>query len=216
MVAGFTNLVIKDGNGASQNIRCYADVSGNLYPAPTGTDALGDILGLSTTPVYSQIITNIVTYNSVGFARSANTTPYVAGQLVANSTVVGSVVVPSITAAYANNIGGFITAIQLLKTSNSLTNAIFRIHFYNILPTVTNGDGAAWLSPKAGYIGNFDVTMTQGFSDPAAAGLGIPLIGSGLPFTPVSGAQTLYYLIEARAAYTPVSAETFSLNIWVN
>ena len=120
------------------------------------------------------------------------------------------------TAQAINNIGGYLTRIQLKKTSSGVTNAIFRIHFYNVLPTFANGDGAAWSTPSTGYIGYFDTTMAQVFSDPAAVGPAYVDAGSGLPFTPVSGAQTLYWVIEARAAYTPVSAETFSLTAWVN
>lgn len=163
------------------------------------------------------VINGIVQAISAGQARTSGTTPtYAAGQLVANSATAGSVTTPTISVARANNVGGGLVGIQLIKTSNSLVNAIFDVEFYSTAPIYSNGDAAAWLTPKAGYLGCFHVTMTHVFSDPAAEGEGVPCAGNMLPFIPVSGAQTLYWVVVAQAQYVGVSAETFSLNAYVN
>lgn len=143
------------------------------------------------------------------FTRPANTTAYASGQLVANSTTAGSVVPITITGASRATAGtGMIRRVRLSKSSTGLTNAQFRVHVYRDLPTVTNGDGGAWLTTHSTYIGCFDVTMDKAFTD-AAKGTGAPCVGSEINFD-TSGSANLYSLIEARAAYTPVSAETFT------
>ena len=57
------------------------------------------------------------------------------------------------------------------------------------------------------------MTMDKSFAV-AALGIGTPNTGSDINFALPSG-QTIYALIEARAAYTPASAETFTLALEV-
>ena len=152
---------------------------------------------------------------AASFTRPANTTSYAFGQLVANSATAASVTPVAITAAKAVNTPGVILRCRLQKTGTGLTNAIFRLHLYNTLPAVTNGDGAAWLSSQsAGYIGSMDVTVDKAMSD-GAIGIGIATTGAGLCFVPATGTQTIYGLLEARAAYTPVSGESFTVTVEV-
>lgn len=155
-------------------------------------------------------IDSLLSYSVTGgtLTRPANTTAYAFAQLVANSVTAGSVVPQSLALARSNDQAGVILSANLFKSSTVLTSAQFRIHFYNVLPTFTNGDGAAWLTPKAGYLGSIDVTCDRAFSD-ASVGIGGPTSGWNIPFTPVTGTQTVYYVLEARAAYTPISGETF-------
>lgn len=165
-------------------------VSGSSSPAPT-----------------------IVTGNAT--TRPANTTAYAAYQLLANSTTVGSVTPATIAAAKGTNLATTAVRCRLQKSgvaasgAGSVANAYFRIHFYNVLPTVTNGDGAAWLSTLTGWVGAFDITQMFLGSD-NSAGIGIPVQGSTMAFSPVNGTSNLYYLIEVMAAYTPGSAEVFT------
>lgn len=144
-------------------------------------------------------------------ARPANTTAYASGQLVANSTTAGSVTPFKLTNAVRVSGGsGRIERVRLYKSGTSITNALFRVHFYRLSPTVTNGDGGNWLTSGATYIGAMDITMDRVFSD-GAEGAGIPLVGSGLTFSLDDGVSDVYALVEARGAYTPVSAETFNM-----
>jgi hypothetical protein len=56
-----------------------------------------------------------------------------------------------------------------------------------------------------------DVTMDKAFTD-GAAGNGAPAIGSEINFKLPSG-LVVFALLEARAAYTPVSEETFTVEV---
>lgn len=175
----------------------------NFNPASTGASS-----GSSSSPAPTIVTGNTTT-------RPANTTAYAAYQLLANSTTAGSVTPATIAAAKGTNLTTTAVRCRLQKSgvaasgAGSVANAYFRIHFYNVLPTVTNGDGAAWLSTLAGWVGAFDITQMFLGSD-YSAGIGTPVQGSTMAFSPVSGTSNLYYLIEAMAAYTPGSAEVFT------
>lgn len=214
MVAGFTQLVIKDGNGVSQNLEVYQDGSGNLYPAPVGTDALGDILGLAATPIYVFAPVPLFVLPTAGFTRPGDTTAYAFGDLVANSTTAGSVVLDTAPVAKATNQAFTILRCRLQKSTTTLTNAIFRIHLYSVAaPTFTNGDNGAWLSTLASsgtniYLGSMDVTVDKAGSD-VAEGTGTPTLGTAIIGIPISGTQNIAYAVEARAAYAPGNAEVF-------
>lgn len=150
---------------------------------------------------------------STTFTRPADTTPYSIGDLVANSTTAGSVAAMQLTLARVAAGAVSVRRIRLRKSTTSLTSASFRIHAYASDPAaasgISNGDNAAWLTKKAGYLGHVDITMDKAFSD-AAGGEGVPSIGSELSAKLASG-QLVYFLIEARAAYTPGNAEVFTL-----
>jgi uncharacterized protein YbbC (DUF1343 family) len=91
-------------------------------------------------------------------------------------------------------------------------NASFRVHLFSSLPTVTNGDNGAFFSTKsANYIGAFDVTLNRGFSD-GFIGIGLPVTGSEMIAKNLAN-ENLYGLVQATAAYTPVSAEVFTITL---
>jgi len=158
---------------------------------------------------------------AASFTRPADTTAYASGDLVANSTTAGSVVplsfiyMPRMTAQgfsirrvrmHSNRTSG-VTAIGTVPA-----NASFRIHLFSTLPTVTNGDNGAFFSTQsATYIGGLDVTLNRGFSD-GYIGIGLPVSGSEMIAKNLTG-QTLYALVQATAAYTPVSAEVFTITL---
>lgn len=145
--------------------------------------------------------------------RPANTTAYVIGQLVANSVTAGSVVPISLTVARTMAGSGQVRRARLVKSGTVITNASFRVHLYRTSPTVTNGDGAAWLSNNAAnYMGSIDLVMLRAFSD-GAVGIGLSNDGSEIFFNTPAGVQTVFALLEARAAYTPTSGETFTLTL---
>lgn len=146
------------------------------------------------------------------FTRPADTTIYASGDLVANSTTAGSVAPITVAAARVNGGTGMIRRVRLTTSSTSLTNASFRIHFYKSSPTFTNGDNGAWLTTESTYLGACDITLDKTFSD-AAKGIGSPNIGSEINFDTVGGSVNLYAVVEARAAYTPTSAEVFTLAV---
>lgn len=148
---------------------------------------------------------------SVSFTRPADTTAYAIGDLVANSVTAASVVPLTWPATIS---GSFYPAgIRLAKTGTSLTNAQFRIHLYKATPTIaTTGDNASYkadVSGNANWLGSFDGTMVAGHADGCAV-VCAPTEGLVAPST--IGEQTAVFgLIEALAAYTPASAEVFTV-----
>ena len=153
-------------------------------------------------------MSNIVV-TSWSFVRPADITAYASGDLVANSTTAGSVI-PLTFNVRNENIGSIVRRIRMRKTSTSVSGSSFRVHLYNASPTVTNGDNGAWLSTTSGYIGSFDVTIDKAFSD-GAGGAGVA--NNGVDINLIYG--TVYGLVEARGAYTPTSAETFTVELEV-
>ena len=150
------------------------------------------------------------------FTRPDNTTTYAVGDLVANSATAGSVVAPSFRAAAGFGSTGVIRRVRLRKSDDSVTDAVFRVHFFLADPTtVTNGDNGAFLvSGVADYLGAADVTIDQAFTD-GAFGVDAPNAGTDITFDIVSGLE-VFWLLEARAAYIPVSEEVFTLQpeVW--
>ena len=151
---------------------------------------------------------------SAGFARPNNTTAYALGQLVANSVTAGSVVPMQIPLGNLAAVGHGITRItraRLFKSGTSPVNASFRIHLYQAAPTSANGDGGAWSTDNAAnWLGNIDVASMLAFTD-GCMGTGSATAGSEMFLRLASG--NVFALLEARAAYTPVANETFTLTV---
>lgn len=156
-------------------------------------------------------MTDIITVNS-SFTRPANTTAYAPGDLVANSATAASVVAPTFALGVEKYQNIFVRRIKLRKSGTSITSASFRVHLYKVAPTtIANGDNGAFsTSGIADYIGAVDVTMDRAFTD-GAFGVGIPMTGSELNAIVESG--SICALVESRAAYTPASAEVFTVEI---
>lgn len=142
------------------------------------------------------------------FTRPADTTAYASGDLVANSTTVGSVV-PMTFSRCTRGPGSSaqIRRVMISKTGTSITNTTVRVHLFNVLPTLaTNGDNGAITiaTGAAGYLGQVDVIINQAFTDGAAGQLVTEINVNSL---------TLYGLLEARGAWTPASAEVITVTL---
>jgi hypothetical protein len=161
------------------------------------------------------VVTGAFAAVSANFTRPADTTAYTSGDLVANSVTAGSVMPMTFAGAARISTGkGRVKRAKIKKTNTSLTNASFRLHLYTITPStssgIINGDNGAWLTKENGWIGSIDVTIDKAFND-AADGIGIATTGVDVPFVAV--ASDIYGLLEARGAYTPASAEVFTITI---
>lgn len=149
-------------------------------------------------------------YTGATLTRSANNgTAYVFGQVIFTSTASSQSVTQTIQSAKAVNQASSILRAGLIKSGTSVTNAIFRLHLFNVQPTLTNGDNATWLSTLANCVGSCDITVNEAGSD-KAIGIGVPTIGSTISNTPVTGQNYYYYELEARAAYAPGQGEIFT------
>lgn len=163
----------------------------------------------NTTDIAGSLFANVLTSNTI--TRPADTNAYTSGDLVADNVTAGSVTPFSFTSASSVAAGVLrIDRVRIHSSSTSLTNAQYRVHFYRAAPTgIANGDNGAWSTNIASYVGAFDVTVDRAFVD-GSSGAGVPITGSGVLMRITAG-TTLYALIEARAARTPISAETFSI-----
>lgn len=155
----------------------------------------------------------LITNPSANFTRPADTTAYASGDLVANSTTAGSVVAMSLTPTAVTAGSFLIRRVKLAKSTTTVTNAQFRVHFFRAAPaTVTNGDNGVFsVSGVADYVGACDISMDRALTD-GACGFGLPIVGSEMSVKLASG-TSLFALIEARAAYAPGNAETFTLTL---
>jgi hypothetical protein len=144
------------------------------------------------------------------FARPANTTAYTVGDIVANHATAASVIVAQLDVSPIPGVPVSLDRVRLEKSNNSLVNASFRVHFFKSAPAVTSGDNAAIAvaGRAAGYIGKADIVMDQSFTDGA---FGVAAVSFAAQLA--SGSKRLYAVIEALGAYTPASAEQFTVTL---
>lgn len=165
----------------------------------------------------------IITSNSI--TRPADTTAYASGDLVANTTVAGTVT-PFTFLGVARQAGYrlVIKQARLLKSQVLLANASFRAHFFAVVPTVTNGDNGALdvATQLNNYLGFIDIASVlngtgAGLNNGGGGsmGWGYPPAPGEIGFLPVTSAN-LFALLEARAAYVPASAEAFRMSVVVD
>lgn len=180
-----------------------------LMLQPPGGQLAGLILANIAALVGATRLAAIIT--ALPFTRPADTTAYASGDLVANNVTAGSVVPISLAAARVNAGIVGIRRVRLKKSGTSVTNATFRVHLFGALPVPAVGDNTAISTTGAGaYLGACDIASMQAFTD-GAVGVAVPLVGVDIMGAAGAGVKTLYALLEARGAYTPASAETFTL-----
>lgn len=149
--------------------------------------------------------------------RPADVNAYASGDLVANSVTAGSVTPLSWDVHRSPNGSFRINRIKIKKSGAVITNASFRLHLYSSAPTVANGDNGAWSSSESGYLGFVDVVVDKAFTD-GSAGHGAPVYTNVLQLliklagvNDTTTSKKIYGLLEARAAYTPASAEVITV-----
>ena len=155
------------------------------------------------------------------FIRPANTTAYVAGDLVANSTTAAAVVPLCFNIEAFKKRSGVVGFVRLFKDDETTTNANFSLHLFTKAPSVTAGDNAAIaISTSEYWFGTVACDMSSG-----AFATSTDLISR---FQTLHGStpglfafdvhnnevpKELYGLLEAEAAYTPSSGERFK--VWL-
>jgi hypothetical protein len=160
-----------------------------------------------------------VTVHTVSFARPADTTAYTANDLVAGSTSVAATNSPIIADAVYDGADGFrLDRVRLYKSGTSLTNASFRVHIFNALPVWSVGDNGAGgainalaVSDMASHVGFVDITMDRASATAGAYGMANPSSGAITVKPSVITSTAIYVAVQALAAYTPASAETFTV-----
>lgn len=155
---------------------------------------------------------------AASMTRPADTTAYAAGDLVGNSTTAGSVTPLAITAARVAAGSLLASRVRLRKSGTELTAATFRVYLFSAAPTVANGDnGALSIAGSANCIGWADVSMATRADSTTANPFSDGAFGFGdlNSLVALASGQTVWALIEARAAYTPASGETFAVTLEV-
>jgi hypothetical protein len=158
---------------------------------------------------------------SASFSRPADTTPYSAGDRVANATS-GAAVLSFSNVFRTDSDGIRIERVRLRKTSALLTNAQFCVHLFRTLPTVSVNDNGQFnnanvlaVADITGYVGSFDITMARAATI-GACGSGVPAPGSGITCesSGASGSDpSIWAVIEALAAYAGSASETFAVTL---
>lgn len=136
------------------------------------------------------------------FVRPGDTTQYTAGDLVANSTIAGSVEPLSFNTPH--NQSCLIRAVSLYHSDQDATASTFRVWFLSVSPTLTNGDNGALAGINAATVlGTVEITADENCGDTFGASEPAPILVSG-PF---------YAVVEATGTYTPGDAETFGVGV---
>lgn len=152
---------------------------------------------------------------TASFTRPADTTAYTIGDLVANSVTAASVVPIQFN---VGSKGGQVVWIKFANNRTTITNATFTVSFYATNPCATAptaGDNGALATKEAGLLGIVPLTIMVTNNDFGSSiiKLGDTNFLSGVYVPNSTG--TLYALVKAAAAYTPASAEVFTLSIGV-
>lgn len=153
---------------------------------------------------------------SANFTRPNDTTAYAAGDLVANSTTAGSVTQLSWVIPGG---GRWLRRVELRKSGSVITNGDFRLWLHtDSAVTFSNGDnGAASIASSTlaltSVLAALDVSIDRGVTN--LGSIGYATFDEGLynlaSATEANGQGTIYGFLEARAAYTPVAQEVFTV-----
>lgn len=150
---------------------------------------------------------------SANFTRPANTTAYAATDLVANSTIAGSVTPEVVNDPRVPPNGthyNWLRRVILKHSQASVTNSSFKIWLLNAVPTITNGDNGTIAGPTLAQIIDI-VPLDVDCLVTGAGAIGQAYYDAGLIRLP----STFYFLVEATAAYTPASGEVFTADFFL-
>lgn len=154
---------------------------------------------------------------SATFQRPGDTTAYVAGDVVSNSTVASSLM--ELEIARVNGGSGWLEKVRLI-TNNKNTTARFRVWFYKISNPAVAVDNAKmtllWANRenRLGYIDLPPMATEDAASDSASA-LASPGNSANLPFTFVTGELTrkLFVLLETLDGFAPAANQQFFFEV---
>jgi len=153
---------------------------------------------------------------SASFTRPANTTQYTAKDAVGTATT--NVLTFSGASAGAGG-GGKIVAAKIIASNITVTTKSFRLHIYTAAPTdiADNAVNTVLAANAATYVGFIDLpTPNSGTLEASGTGGGSYAVTRvDPPLGYVTTSSKLYGALEAIGAYTPASAETFTVSITV-
>ena len=158
-----------------------------------------------------------VTSVSYTFTRPSDTTAYADEDLIANSTTAGSVVPMSFPIGVGQGRGVKVVGMTIQKSGTTITNATFSVRLFASSPTVANGDNGAISHDTAGYFTEIAAPIMVGHTDDGRTFVYAGAVSGGFnaPYVYLRSVNTIYGLLKAEAAYTPGSAETFTVTLLI-
>ena len=200
-------------------------VAGGQYPLTIDTSGRLCNGGAGVSPTTPTYTAGSYFYDvaSTVLTRASNTTAYAANETVCLLASVTPCAPITISIANTNQGKGLINRINLLKSGTSITNATFTVWLFSAAPGVATPaqyDATSYTGPRAAdmpnYIGSATCTNPVVTSDTTVqvwyeCALSNPNTSGALVFQALSGATTINALISVTAAYTPASAETFTV-----
>lgn len=155
---------------------------------------------------------------SANFTRPANTTAYASGDAVTNSTS-APVIMTFDGVARANGGAGVVISAVLIDSASQATKGNFELWLFDT--TVTPDNDNAVFTPTDTECGTLIgvIQFASPFVGDATAGAGgncvYPVNGLTIPFTCGGSSDDVFGLLVVRNAYTPVSAEVFTVRLTV-
>jgi hypothetical protein len=193
---------------SASGISIWKQISASVQSLVTGT-----VLAAGTALI-GKVKTKFIVAAASAYTRPANTTAYTANDAVSNNGTAGSVTAISLSLSDVNDDTVTLERIRILSTDTGVQGKNFRVWLFNSDPTansgVGGGDNAAWSQKQAGFIGSMSGTF-RAFSDGAGA-VCIPDEGTRIITAPVTGAKTVFALLQTLDAFTPsANSTTFTL-----
>jgi hypothetical protein len=152
---------------------------------------------------------------SASFTRPANTTQYTAKDAVGTAT---TNVLTFTGASSGAGQGGQITKVSILSDNITVTTKSFRLHFYTSAPTAIadNAVNTVLYANAANYVGYVDLPASGTLEASGTGGGSYATVKVDPPLAYVTTTTgQLYGALEAIGAYTPASAEQFTVRVTV-
>lgn len=187
---------------------------------PIAGGDVGGIVRLIQTAIDGTLKTSgYMVIPSYTFTRPTDTVTYAIGDILANSTVAGTVIPLSWPVGRMTGTTNTLSIrrARVRKSGQGTTNCAVRIHIFTTATgvSVSTGDNRVFTSvwsPSSKYAGAIDVLIDRGGAD-GAFGDGVPTTGNEINMRLISGAASISGLMEMRGAYIPLNAETFKVDL---
>jgi hypothetical protein len=155
-------------------------------------------------------------YVTDSFTRPSDTDAYQANDLIANDVDAGDVDPLEFAIGTGNGRGIRIVGARLQKSDGTdVANSAITLHLFASEPTVANGDNGALSTDTANKIGTIVFPTMTAYTDDALAVVHACAVTGGINplFTYLRSTSTIYGLLMATAAYSPASAEVFTVSL---
>jgi hypothetical protein len=193
--------------GGQYNSSPTTITSGNV--SPLQLDSSGNLfVNLKVVPTITP--PNLIVNPTSTLTRPANTTAYASGELIASSTIAGSIVVPSITVARGSGLG-FGIRYARLYTNTTWSSVAVTLRLWSAAPTYANGDGGAYdvTLGSASYLGSYSMTFAAFAGGDGAFAVAQPNGATEIDVMLSSG-TAIYWDLAIGGAATPISGQTFT------